>query len=354
MRTFDHYGNRDNKLRARQKWLARTMGIDELRERVLRERDLLVASVTWVDGLPEAVRKRGDEPAGSRGEIRLPGAPQGAGTPRAPGAEHDGLPGCEHWAEANVVLGAGDGTVSAFVWVPLGDVTAEQFRALAALQRMLGAEVRLTNRQDLVFRRLAPGQIAALYRGLAAVGLGEPGAGLACDVVSCPGAETCNPAVTQSRGLAAAIGRALGEAGLAGVPGVRVNVSGCTNSCGQHHLADIGCYGVERRAHDRPAPGYQLLVGGGSQGMATKVLRLPARRTAQAVVQVVGRFAAERRPGECFGDWLARVGGAPSLAAELHPLEQVPTPEAGPEFYVDLGEAAPYVAEVGPGECAGA
>jgi len=354
VRTFDHYGNRDNKLRARQKWLVGAMGIDELRDRVLRERDLLMASVTWVDGLPAVVRARGDEPTRSRGEVRVPGVTQDTATHPERRADHAGLSGFERWAAANVVLGAGDGTVSAYVWVPLGDVTAEQFRTLGALQRTLGAEVRLTNRQDLVFRRLAPGRLGALHQGLTAVGLGQPGAGLARDVVSCPGADTCNLAVTQSRGLAAAIGRALEEAGLAEAPGVRVNVSGCTNSCGQHHLADIGCFGVERRAHDQPAPGYQLLLGGSSRGMATKVLRLPARRTAQAVVQVVGRFVAEHGPNERFGDWLTRVGGVQSIATELQTLDHFPNPEEDSEFYVDLGEAAPYVVDVGPGECAGA
>lgn len=356
LRTFDHYGNRDNKLRARQKWLVETMGFDELQARVLRERDLLVASVTWVDGLPEAVMEHGDDPAGALGEIRVPGVCQpAAGADRpAGGTRRSDDSGYARWASANVAVGAADSTVSAYVWAPLGDVTAEQFRALAALQAALGAEVRLTNRQDLVFRGLAPPQLGTLYHGLTAVGLGQPSAGLAHDVVSCPGAATCNLAVTQSRGLATAIGQALEEAGLAEVPGVRVNVSGCTNSCGQHHLADIGCHGVERRAHGRPAPGYQLLLGGGSRGLAAKALRLPARATAAAVVEVVRRFSAERRLGEDFASWLARVGGARAVATQLADLDHFPSPEEGQDFYVDLGETAPFAVDVGPGECAGA
>src|SRR5438093_8316127 len=64
LRTFDHYGNRDNKLRARMKWLLDTMGVDELRERILKERKLLIASTTWAQGIPEYVREHGDAPAG--------------------------------------------------------------------------------------------------------------------------------------------------------------------------------------------------------------------------------------------------------------------------------------------------
>src|SRR5207244_12690556 len=64
LRTFDHYGNRDNKLRARMKWLLDTMGVDELRERILKERKFLRASTTWAYGIPEYVQEHGDAPAG--------------------------------------------------------------------------------------------------------------------------------------------------------------------------------------------------------------------------------------------------------------------------------------------------
>ena len=92
--------------------------------------------------------------------------------------------------------------------------------------------------------------------------MAEPGAELSRDIVSCPGADTCNLAVTQSRGLADAISARLAEEGLAEVGGIRTNISGCTNSCGQHHIADIGFSGAERRAHGKPAPGYTMLLGG--------------------------------------------------------------------------------------------
>jgi sulfite reductase beta subunit-like hemoprotein len=247
--------------------------------------------------------------------------------------------------------------VSAYAWCRLGDVTAEQFHGLATLQRRLGAEVRVTNRQNVVFRALAEDQLRTLHEGLAALGMAEPGAELARDVVSCPGADTCNLAVTQSRGLAAEIGVALEEAGLAEVGGVRVNISGCANSCGQHHVADIGFFGVERRAHGLPAPGYQLLLGGHLGDAAVtfggKARRLPARACPEAVVRIVGRFAGEREAGESFPAWLARAGGAAALAGELADLDRFPTPDEDPTFYVDYDETGPYAVEVGAGECAG-
>ena len=89
-------------------------------------------------------------------------------------------------------------------------------------------------------------------------------------------------------------GDALESAGLAEVPGVRVNISGCTNSCGQHHISDIGFFGLERRAHGRAAPGYQMLLGGHVGDMeiefGDKASKLPAKSAPEAVVRIVGRF----------------------------------------------------------------
>ena len=256
-----------------------------------------------------------------------------------------------------MVRGVARGSVSAYAHCRLGDVTAEQFDGLAALQRRLDAEVRVTNRQNVVFRGLNAHQLPELYAGLDALGLARPGAELARDVVSCPGADTCNLAVTQSRGLASAIDTALDEAGLAEVGGVRVNISGCSNSCGQHHTADIGFFGVERRAQGRAAPGYQLLLGGhlgdASVEFGRKAVRLPAKACAEATVRLVGRFAAEREAAETFTGWLARVGGAPAVTAGLADLAEFPAPESAPGFYVDFDETGPFSAEVGASECAG-
>src|SRR6185369_2445873 len=126
----------------------------------------------------------------------------------------------------------------------------------------------------------------------------------------------------------AAIGEALEEEGLAEVGGVRINISGCTNSCGQHHASDIGFFGAERRAHGQSAPGYQMLLGGyvGQEkiNFGEKALRLPAKNAPEAAVRVVGRFAAEREAGEVFRSWMDRVGGAKAIAEELKELDEFP------------------------------
>ena len=145
----------------------------------------------------------------------------------------------ERWVRASVIRGTAKQTVSAVAYAALGDITGPQFRALAAIQRELGADVRLSNRQNVVFRNLTDEQLPVLYARLEAIGMARPGAELARDVVSCPGADTCNIAITQSRGLAKAIGEELEQAGLAEGGGVRINISGCSNSCGQIGRAHV-------------------------------------------------------------------------------------------------------------------
>jgi sulfite reductase beta subunit-like hemoprotein len=350
LRVFDQTGNRDNKLRARLKWVVDQLGIEEVRRRVIKMRHTLPASSTWPGGIPPEVVAAGDLPAG-RAEV-------GEVTQVGQGVRVDlrGANSYRAWEIASVVRGAAKGTVSAIAYAALGDITAEQFRALAAIQREFVADVRLTNRQNVVFRGLREDQLEPLYQRLVAIDMARPGAELARDVVACPGADTCNIAVTQSRGLAGAIGERLEEEGLAEVGGVRINISGCTNSCGQHHASDIGLFGAERRAHGKALPGYQLLLGGhvGEEQIhfGDKALRLPAKTAPQAVARVVRRFAEERTATETFSNWLARVGGATAVAEGLRDLDEIPTPEVNPDFFVDYGEVGPYVANVAESECA--
>ena len=350
LRVFNIYGNRDNKLRARMKWLVDTMGIDELRERIFKERKFLLASATWPGGIPAAVLESGDEPAGVSTAVTPTLIGQGV-----PVAVRRGDPK-GRWEDANVVRGVAKGTVSAYAYCRLGDITSDQFRALASIQREFNADVRITNRQNLVFRDLTDEQLPALFERLDAIGMAEPGAELVRDVVSCPGADTCNLAETQSRGLADAIGEALEEAGLGDTPGLRINISGCTNSCGQHHISDIGFSGAERRAHGKSAPGYTMLLGGRVGQMeiefGKRATRLPAKAAADATVRVVGRFVAERQAGETFTTWLDRVGGAAAVGETLKDLDVFPTPDENPDFFVDFGETGPYVKEIGASECA--
>ncbi len=353
LRTFDHYGNRDNKLRARLKWLVDTMGIDELRERVLKERKLLLASSSWPGGIPAVVagarrrpggrgRRRFSHPRGHAGDpsagARRPLQALGVGQRRDRGGQGHGFrhglrpPGRRHLGP---VPGAGRGPARPGRHhqghqPPEPGVPGPDRRPAARALPPAGDD-----RHGRARRRTGPG------RGLL------------------PGRRHLQPRRHPEPGPGRRHRQSPGEApGLADVGGVRVNISGCTNSCGQHHTADIGFHGVERRAHGRPAPGYQLLLGGhiGKTEIefGQRALRLPAKACAEATVRIVGRFADERQAGEDFSAWLERSGGAKALAADLADLDNWPSPEERPDFYIDFDETGPYVAEVGMGECAGA
>ncbi|MEZ5247420.1 MAG: nitrite/sulfite reductase [Acidimicrobiales bacterium] len=350
LRIFEQTGNRDNKLRARLKWVVENLGFEEVQRRILNTRKFLLASSSYPGGLPTEVRVNGDAPAGVGNRAHV--TEVGQGTPVSIG----GASPYDRWFQANVVRGIASGQVSAYAWAQLGDITADQFRGIAAVQREFDADIRLTNRQNLIIRGLDESELPVLYERLRELGMAEPGAELVRDVVACPGADTCNLAVTQSRGLAKAIGDALDEEGLGTVGGLRINISGCTNSCGQHHAADIGFFGAERRANGRSAPGYQMLLGGyvGQEQMhfGDKALRLPAKAAAHAAVRVVRRFNDERTAGESFRGWLERAGGAAAVGATMKDLDEFPAYDDDPDFYVDFDETGPYVAEIGESECA--
>ena len=357
LRVFDHNGNRDNRLRARSKWLIDTLGIDELRRRVLHERRYLLASTTWPGGIPEAVLEIGDEPAGAGPEptpmyqgipVTIHHKGSGTGSSEAENsATTSKSPDRAYrlWSETNVVRGVANGTLSAYAWARLGDITARQFSGLATIVRDFQAEVRVTNRQNLVLRNLSESHLHDLFAKLDEIGMAAPGAELAHDVVACPGIETCVLAVTQSRGLADAISVRLEEEGLGELGGVLTNISGCANSCGQHHAFDIGLFGAERRVEGKSLPGYQLMLGGyvGQEKIhfAERALRLPAKNAPEAVVRVVRRFAEERRPGESFREWLERSGGPKGVGETLKDLDNVPTPEEASDFYEDFGLVTP-------------
>jgi sulfite reductase (NADPH) hemoprotein beta-component len=250
------------------------------------------------------------------------------------------------------------GRVAVEVALPLGDVTSAQLAVLADLAGAYGdGSVRLTRGQDAVLRWVRREEVPALHARLAAAGLANDGAGTAADVASCPGAESCKLAVTQSRGL----GRLL-EAHLrarpdlaAAAPGLELKVSGCPNGCGQHHVATIGFQGSARKVAGRVVPQYFVLVGGGLGPEGARFGRLagkvPARRVPEALERLVGLYRAEREEGEDAPAFFARLDPARARAA-LGDLPDLAAEALGPDDVVDLGESAEFRPETGEGECA--
>jgi sulfite reductase (ferredoxin) len=138
---------------------------------------------------------------------------------------------------------------------------------------------------------------------------------------------------------------------------VKVKVSGCPNSCGMHHIADIGFYGSSRNVGSYKVPHFQLLLGGsidensGNYGLA--VGAVPSKRVPEAVDRLLDLYTTERESTESFRGWVMRVGKK-TIKDRLTDLFEVPSYEEAPAFYVDWHDAREYsIGDIGVGECAG-
>ncbi|MBI2174261.1 MAG: nitrite/sulfite reductase, partial [Candidatus Omnitrophica bacterium] len=244
VRVHDRLGDRKNKATARIKFVVKRLGPDVFRKEVFAQREKLP-----LYSYPHMNTRETDEQPPKTGEI--------------PRSSTNGT--YSRWLLTNVTgqKQAGFSTVS--IRLRLGDITSAQMRALAKiLRRYCGGMLRTTIEQNLLLRWIKDEHRAALFNELAAIGLAEPEANRLFDVTSCPGAETCQLGISASRGLARALEKHMKEAGLTGedIDRVQIKVSGCPNSCGQHHIADIGFFGGARKVNDHLAPHFQLLIAG--------------------------------------------------------------------------------------------
>jgi len=141
------------------------------------------------------------------------------------------------------------------------------------------------------------------------------------------------------------------------VKDLRVKMSGCFNSCGQHHVADIGFYGNSRKVDKRTVPHFQVILGGqwtenaGSYGLA--VGSVPSKRIPETIDALTEAYAQGREKNEQFKDWITRLGKR-SIREIVQPFMKVPPRDEAPEFYVDWGDARDFtIGDLGVGECAG-
>src|SRR4029434_6353750 len=139
-------------------------------------------------------------------------------------------------------------------------------RELAGIaRRFSGDSVRTTVEQNIVLRWVSETDLPDLYRELTRIGLGAPGPGTIVDVTSCPGTDTCKLGISSSRGLAGELRTQLAAKSFnldEAVKNLRIKISGCFNSCGQHHIADLGFYGMNRNVKGFQVPHFQVILGG--------------------------------------------------------------------------------------------
>jgi sulfite reductase (ferredoxin) len=224
----------------------------------------------------------------------------------------------------------------------------------------VGEYVRLTVEQNLVLRWVRDADLPALFEDLKKIALGSAGAESIADITACPGTDTCKLGIASSRGLAGTLMQRL-DAKLETLPEVvrdlKVKISGCFNSCGQHHVADIGFYGNSRKVGNYKVPHFQVVLGGqwqqnaGSYGLA--IAAVPSKLVPEALETITERFVKERQEDESFQAWVTRIGKKEAREI-LRPYMINPVYETQPEFFSDWRDPRVFtLSDLGIGECAG-
>jgi sulfite reductase (NADPH) hemoprotein beta-component len=366
VRVFHALGDYEHKARNRMKFLFKSLGWERWHDAFLQQLEIVRAeggirlpfdperppvevAPDWPRPEPPSIEQVAAAAAASR--------VHGPGLHPSPAVGVGGERAFRAWAATNVQHQKQSGYVTAVVSVPLGDLTGAQLRIVRDLAASFSdGTVRVSATQNLLFRWVARERLPALYERIAAAGLGLSGADTIEDVTSCPGAESCRLAVTQSRGL----GRTLeshvrARPDLARIaPTLDVKISGCPNGCGQHHIAAVGFQGSLRKLAGQAVPQYFVFVGGGGTAEATAFGRLaakvPARRAPIALERLARFFADRREDGETASAFFKSIDPAvvKGLLADLEGL----TPDtATPEDFVDLGDTRAFAPETLDGEC---
>ena len=308
LRVYNQYGRRDNIYKARIKILLHELGAEtfardveaewsQIREGVLEIDDAMVADI--------------------RSRFRYPDY---AALPDAPGElvkETD--PRFRSWLTNAVAPHKVPGY--AIVTLSLkpvggtpGDATAEQMDAIADLaDRYSFGEIRVGHEQNLCLPNVAKRDLPALWRALERIGVATPNVNLVTDIISCPGLDYCSLANARSIPVAQELTRRFADPELARMIGrLHINISGCINACGQHHVGHIGILGVEKNGEEF----YQVTIGGRADEGATLGTLIgpavPFAEVADVIEDIVEAYLALRaRPDELFIDTVARLGAQP-------------------------------------------
>jgi sulfite reductase beta subunit-like hemoprotein len=347
IRVFSKYGNRNNKNMARLKFVVRARGFAWVKEQIEKEyQDILSGS-----GIPtpEVV------PEGFGGFQSSP-PPLGNGD-LLPVVQANGHanPEYDRWLGTNVRGQKQPGYAVVTVKVPQGNLTGAQMHALANIARAGGdGLLRVAVDQNLVLAYIPLRQLPRIYAALEAIDLAGAGAEEIDDITTCPGAYSCNLALTKSMNLGAALADEVRDHRDPLVRKLKIKISGCPNSCGQHWISDFGFYGNARKIDGKEVPYYQMLLGGGydEAGMlrfGTAIQSIPARLAPEAVRRVLDHYVANRQADETFRAYVLRHKVE---TFRLMTNDLAKPAELFPEMYRDWGDDMTYSLQLGRGECA--
>ncbi len=340
LRVFDRYGERTRRMKARLKFLLNEIGLSKLRELIVEEKKALKHKSYKIN------REILPNPVLSNTETLT---------------EPNGIDETNYhrWFKSNVFEQKQKGFYGVYVKVPLGNISSDIARKFADIvDRYAANELRVTINQGYLVRFVRPSVLKHLYVELNHIRLAQPGFDSVADVTACPGTESCNLAISGSTVLALELERVVKEEypDLIFNSDIKIKISGCPNSCGQHGLASIGLHGStikDKQGHVIPA--LVVLLGGGKlkngEGIISdKIIKIPSKRGADALRLLLDDYEANSLEGEYYHQYFQRLGRI-HFYTLLKPLTLLTSLRA--EDYVDWGEEDKFILHTATGECAG-
>ncbi|MCK7557066.1 hypothetical protein MKQ70_19470 [Chitinophaga sedimenti] len=242
--------------------------------------------------------------------------------------------------------------------MPLGNISSVTSRALIEqLRPVVSDDTRVTVNQGLLLKFIKPEHLPYVFAVLDEHNLAAAGFDSIADITACPGTDTCNLAISSSTGIAAALEDVIANEfpDLVYNNDIKIKISGCMNSCGQHSMAQIGFHGSSMKAAGKVLPALQVLLGGGVVGdgegrVADKVIKVPSRRGPDVLRSLLHDYEANGEKGELFNAYFDRKGER-YFYDLLKPLADLGAVKD--DDFVDWGQAQTFATAIGVGECAG-
>jgi sulfite reductase (NADPH) hemoprotein beta-component len=309
MRVYNQYGRRDNIYKARIKILVHELGIEKFAAEVDEEWQQMKSDALVIDDdVVEDIRSRFFYPPYEKLSQNSEELKKAATDPKF-----------EAWRKNSTFAHKAPGyaivTISLKpVGAPPGDATAEQMDALADLaDKYSFGEIRVGHEQNLALPHVARRDLPALWKALDKLGLATPNVNLVSDIIACPGLDYCSLANARSIPIAQELTRRFANHDTANLIGrLHINISGCINACGHHHVGHIGILGVEKNGEEF----YQITIGGRADENAELGALIgpavPYGEVADVVEDIVEAYLALRQnPDELFVDTVKRLGVEP-------------------------------------------
>ena len=339
LRVFDRHGERSNRNKARMKFLVAKLGLDEVLRLIAQER---VANRTKHFNI-------------DRDTVELPQIPDKIDLEDVPISDQLIY---QRWLDTNVFEQKQHGFYGVYIKVTTGDIpTSKARKFIAAINGLVADEIRITINQGLLLKYVRKEALPVLFERLKDLDFVKPGFDSVSDITTCPGTDTCNLGISNSTELARVLEDLISEEfdELIENQDIKIKISGCMNSCGQHGLAHIGFHGSSLKAAGKVVPAAQVLLGGGTVGdgvgrAADKVIKVPSKRTKDVVRVILDHYSQNKNGDELFNDFYDRFG-KDHFYQLLKPLADLST--LTPDEFVDWGHEEIFETAIGVGECAG-